>query len=91
MSIVDKLGCVHVGDIVRLSNSELSIAGYVLDYSTQTVTLGYENPLDQRRWWDSEKGKSGWRGPKGSKTFSGDRTYSLRNFDDYELLQPAKE
>ena len=90
MSLVDKLEGVHVGDILKLSNAELSVVGYVIDYSSQTIRLGHENPLDFKRWLKSS-GKSSFRNPKGGKLLSGNRTYLLGDFDNYETLQKAKE
>ena len=91
MSLVDKLEGVHVGDLLKLSNPELSVVGYVLNYSSQYVKLGHENPLDHQRCHDSKYTTDNFHSPKGGKLFRGDRTYYLRDFDDYETLQKAKE
>jgi len=47
MSLADKLGVVHVGDLLLLEGDPNKV-GYVADYNSNTVTLSNTNTIDKQ-------------------------------------------
>ena len=92
MSLVDKLEEVHIGDILQLSNPELSVVGYVHSYTPESVKLGHQDPKRFQEWKNAEKNQviSVYH-PKGSRFFEGNRSYQLQHFDSYQVLTPKEE
>jgi len=90
MTLVDKIEGIHVGDILKLSNEELSVIGYVWDYSLKSVELGTQDPKQHKRWSLNPGLPISMFGPFGGKIFKFNRVYKLKHFDSYEILNTSK-
>lgn len=99
MSLINKLEGIWKGDFIELSNTEGCVGGYVVRHKATKITLSHQDPVKEEKWYRNKP----WKelrplllnlrralSPKGYKIFSGDRTYKLKDFDKYKVLQKTK-
>jgi len=81
----NKLANMHVWDLIVLQSPKLDVAGYVIDLNSKQVKLSHEDPFSEitpiRRWYIFYRV---------NMLGSGNRTYNLKKFEDYEVLRKHK-
>ncbi len=72
----------RLGDLLIMTNTKGSVAGYVTDFTPETVTLSHQRPITFHAFEDSGN-------PSGYKSFfKGNRTYRLEHFIGRKVIIP---
>lgn len=78
-NLVNMLEDANPGDLIVLKSPKGNkVSGFLVEYNVKTITLSHESPTNSRTYADH-------RFPRCS---IGNRTYHLKHFSEYEVVQP---